>query len=196
MWKIINSPIVITVIAIVAIFSYGQFRKNIVSSEIRGVYEELVSIGEDAKDDLERKKLIESFVAEAAKQVSDGFGSFSLGNEDEAKKRAEKNKHYFQVKKQIKVSEPRVVENKQYSNVQKTVLYKITNGSGEHLEKIAHTIELYNDNQLVLLKEEWGQTKLAPGESRAFSYSVQDKDLVFDTVVISMSDISIMDVAK
>ena len=92
MWKTINSPIVITVFVIVAIISYDQLRRDVVSSEIRGVYNELISIGEDAKNDLERKKLIESFVAEAAKQVSDGFGSFSLGNEDDALKRVEKNK--------------------------------------------------------------------------------------------------------
>ena len=71
MWKIINSPIVIATLVVASLIAYDHFRKNTTASEIRGVYEEVLSISEDAKTDLEKKKIIESFVRESVKQVRD-----------------------------------------------------------------------------------------------------------------------------
>ena len=97
MWRILNSPIVITILIVIALFSYDQLKKNKAASEIRAVYEELISISEDAKDDLERKKLIEGFVKEAGKQIRDGFGFFD--NEEDKRIQAEENKLFFETKK-------------------------------------------------------------------------------------------------
>jgi len=194
MWKIINSPIIITTLVLVSLFSYDQLRENTVSSEIRAVYEELISISEDAKDDLERKKLIEGFVKEAGKQIKEGFGSFN--NEEDKKKKAEENKHFFETKKLVLTSLPKIVENTQHSNIQKTVIYQVKNDSQEYLNKVAHTIELYNQNELVDVKDEWGNIKLAPGESKSYSYNVYNRELAFDSVKITVNDISIMEVAK
>jgi len=194
MWKIINSPIIITTLVLVSLFSYDQLRENTASSEIRAVYEELISISEDAKDDLERKKLIEGFVKEAGKQIKEGFGSFN--NEEDQKKKAEENKHFFETKKLVLTSLPKIVENTQHSNIQKTVIYQVKNDSQEYLNKVAHTIELYNQNELVDVKDEWGNIKLAPGESKSYSYNVYNRELAFDSVKITVNDISIMEVAK
>ncbi len=194
MWKIINSPIIIMTLVLVSLFSYDQLRENTASSEIRAVYEELISISEDAKDDLERKKLIEGFVKEAGKQIKEGFGSFN--NEEDKKKKAEENKHFFETKKLVLTSLPKIVENTQHSNIQKTVIYQVKNDSQEYLNKVAHTIELYNQNELVDVKDEWGNIKLAPGESKSYSYNVYNRELAFDSVKITVNDISIMEVAK
>lgn len=194
MWKIINSPIIIMTLVLVSLFSYDQLRENTASSEIRAVYEELISISEDAKDDLERKKLIEGFVKEAGKQIKEGFGSFD--NEEDKKKKAEENKHFFETKKLVLTSLPKIVENTQHSNIQKTVIYQVKNDSQEYLNKVAHTIELYNQNELVDVKDEWGNIKLAPGESKSYSYNVYNRELAFDSVKITVNDISIMEVAK
>jgi len=194
MWKIINSPIIIMTLVLVSLFSYDQLRENTASSEIRAVYEELISISEDAKDDLERKKLIEGFVKEAGKQIKEGFGSFN--NEEDKKKKAEENKHFFETKRLVLTSPPKIVENTQHSNIQKTVIYQVKNDSQEYLDKVAHTIELYNQNELVDVKDEWGNIKLAPGESKSYSYNVYNRELAFDSVKITVNDISIMEVAK
>ena len=193
MWKTLNSPIIITALVLAAIFTYDQLRGNSASSEIREVYEELVSISEDAKDDLERKKIIEGFVKEAGKQLSEGLGSFN--SEAKKKEKAEENKHFFEVKSLVEISSPKIIENKEYSNIKKSVIYHVKNGSKEYLSKAAHTIALYNKEDLVMVKDEWGQIKLAPGETKPFSHNINN-DLVFDTVKITVNDISIMDVAK
>ena len=189
MWKIVNSPIVIAVFVLIALFSYGQLKKNKVASEIRAVYKELISITEDAKDDLERKKL-----KEAVKQIRDGFGFFNT--EEDKKKQAEENKLFFETKKMVEISTPRIIENKQFSKVQKLIIYQVINDSEEYLGKIAHTIELYNKNELVDVKDEWGSVKLAPGESMSYSFNASNNEIVFDNVKITIYDISIMDVAK
>ena len=81
MWKLINSPIIIAVLIIISIISYDRYRKSSGASEIRGVYNEIISISEDATGDLEKKKLITSFVKEAGKQIREGFGSFNGGEQ-------------------------------------------------------------------------------------------------------------------
>jgi len=143
MWRILNSPIVIAILIVIALFSYDQLKKNKAANEIRAVYEELISISEDAKDDLERKKLVE-------------------------------------------ISSPNIIENKQFSKNQKLVIYQVKNDSQEYLGKIAHTIELYNKNELVDVKDEWGQVKLAPGESMSYSFKASNNELVYDNVKITV----------
>ena len=193
MWKTLNSPIIIAALVLVAIFTYDQLREDSASSEIREIYEELVSIGEDAKDDLERKKIIQGFVKEAGKQLSEGLGS--LNSEAKKKEKAEENKHFFEVRSLVEISTPKIIENTEYSNIKKSVIYHVKNGSKEYLSKVAHTIALYNQEGLVLVKDEWGQIKLAPGETKPFSHNINN-ELVFDTVKITVNDISIMKVAK
>ena len=192
MWKIINSPIVIAFILITAFFSYNQLRRYTAADEIRSVYDELISITEGAKNDIEKKKLVEEFVKEVGHQIKEGFGSFDSGEDKE--KKARENKHYFEVRKLVKISEPVIAENKHFS--QKSVLYKVTNGSQEYLDKVAHTIELHRGKELIEVREDWGNIKLAPGESKPYSYNIQNSESVIDLVVITVNEISIMQVAE
>jgi len=194
MWKLINSPIFITILIVVSLISYDNYRKSSSASEIRGVYNEILSISEDATGDLEKKKLITSFVKEAGKQIREGFGSFN-GAEQKIKQ-AEENKYYFDIKKQIQVTKPKVVESKQYSKVRKVVIYQVINNSSEYLSKVAHTIEFYYQGELLETKEEWGNVKLAPGETKSYSYKVENENLVFTNIKIVVGDITIMPVAK
>jgi hypothetical protein len=195
MWKTLNSPICITVVVLAALFSYQYFKKDPVTIGIRSIYNEILSIGEDAKDDLEMKKLIEAFLKEAGKQIKSGISS-SFNTDANKKEEAEKNKLYFETKSLIKISSPKVLENKQYTQPKKEIIYEVTNSSEKYLGKVAHTIALYNHDDLVGVQEEWGQIKLAPGESKAYSTSIHNGSLIFDIVKINMDDISILDVAK
>jgi len=188
MWKTINSPIIITLVLLIALASYNQFRKNTAASELRAVYEELISISEDAKDDLARKKLIEGVVKEAAKQIKEGFSSFS--SDEDKKKKAEENKRFFKTKNQLVITTSRIV------NVQKKVIYQIKNGSKDYLSRVAHTVELYNQGELVEVKEEWGNIKYAPGDTKSYSYTVHDKELIFDNAKVAINDITIMELAQ
>ena len=82
---------------ITAFFSYNQLRRYTAADEIRSVYDELISITEGAKNDIEKKKLVEEFVKEVGQQIKEGFGSFDSG--EDKKKKARENKHYFEVRK-------------------------------------------------------------------------------------------------
>lgn len=194
MWKVINSPIIITIVALLLLVSYDQYRKGPAANEIRGIYDELLSISEDATSDLEKKKIITSFVKEAGKQIREGFNSFN--NEEQRKKKAEENKHYFDIRKKVHITKPKVVETKRYSKTQKSVIYQVKNNSPEYLSKVGHTIEFYYQGELLEIKEEWGNIKLAPGETKSYSYKVDNENLVFTNIKIIIGDIMIMPVAK
>ena len=194
MWKIINSPIIIAVIIIGSVIAYDRSRNSTAAMEMRGIYKELLSISEDATSDLEKKKVITNFVKEASKQFQDGFSSFN--SEEKKKKQASQNKHFFQVKKQIKITNPKVVETKRYSKLQKAIVYQVINNSQEHLSKVGHSVEFYYDGELLDVKDEWGNIKLAPGDRKSYSYKIDNEKLVFNNVKIVLGDITIMPVAK
>ena len=67
------------------LIGYGQLRKSNAAAAIRGVYEELIPISEDASIDLERKQIISNFVKEAGNQIKEGFSLFSSKEEKEKK---------------------------------------------------------------------------------------------------------------
>ena len=163
MWKIVNSPIVIAAILILAFFSYTHFSKGTRASEIRSAYEELLAITEDAKHDLEKKELIKGFVVEAGDQIKEAFSLFN--NDEDRQKEAEENKIYFETKKLVEVTPPKIVEKKRFSETERYIIYKVANLSNKHLNKIAHTVEFYQGEELVYVRDEWGNVKLAPGES-------------------------------
>ena len=194
MWKIINSPIIIAVIIIGSLIAYDRSRNSTAAMEMRGIYKELLSISEEATSDLEKKKVITNFVKEAGKQFRDGFSSFN--SEEKKKKQASQNKHHFQVKKQIKITSPKVVETKRYSKLQKAIVYQVINNSQEYLSKVGHTIEFYYEGELLDVKDEWGNIKLAPGDRKSYSYKIDNEKLIFNNVKIVLGDIAIMPVAE
>lgn len=194
MWKIVNSPIVIAAILILAFFSYTHFSKDTTASEIRTAYEELLAITEDAKNDLEKKELIKGLVVEAGEQIKEAFSLFN--NEEDRQKEAEENRVYFATKNLVEVMQPKIVEKKRFSDIEKFVVYMVANQSDKHLSKIAHTIEFYQGEELVYVRDEWGNVKLAPGESMSYSFNVDKEELPFDKVHVTVYEIAIMDVSK
>jgi hypothetical protein len=194
MWKILNSPLVITVILLLAFISYNNYAQNSAASEIRAAYGELLAIAEDAKNDLEKKELIKGLVVEAGEQIKEAFSFFD--NEEDRQREAAENTMYFETKKLVEVTSPKIVEKKRFSDIEKVVMYKVANHSEKHLSKIAHTVEFYDEEELIYVKDEWGNVKLAPGESMAYSFNVDKEELPFDTVRVTVYDISILDVAN
>jgi len=194
MWKILNSPIVITAIVILALFSYTHLKEDTTAGEMRSAYTELLAIAEDAKNDLEKKELIKGLVVEAGEQVKEAFSFFD--NEEDRQKEAEENRVYFETKKLIEVTSPKIIEKKQFSDVEKFIVYSIANQSDRYLGKIAHTIEFYRDEELVYVRDEWGNVKLAPGESMSYSFNVDKEEPPFDQVKITVYEISLLDVSK
>ena len=197
MEKIFNSPIFITVLVLCSLFGYHQYNKNMAASEIRAVYEELILISEDAKDDLEKKKIIKGFISEGISQVKEAFSEASAtsssndGKPSHEDKEKAKNKNYFETKLKISFTDPAFVENTEYSNVKKSYVYELTNNSDQYVGNLKHTITFYQGGKITKSKEEWGHIKLAPGESKVYSNSLSD-DLTFDEIKISLNDLNIL----
>ena len=193
MWKILNSPFVIAAILVVTFIAFTHFGNERTAREIRAAYNELLAISEDAKNDLEKKELIKGFVVEAGDQIKEAFSLFN--NDEDRQKEAEENKIYFETKKLVEVTPPKIVEKKRFSETERYIIYKVANLSNKHLNKIAHTVEFYQGEELVYVRDEWGNVKLAPGESMAYSFNVDKEEKPFDEVRVTVYDISILDVA-
>lgn len=81
MWNKINSPIVITIIAVASLFVLRMAMKPKLASEIRGVYEELNAIIEDSASDAEKSKAIQNFTQEIGTQIREGFAAGFKSND-------------------------------------------------------------------------------------------------------------------
>ena len=81
MWNKINSPIVITIIAVASLFVLRMTMKPKLASEIRGVYEELNAIIEDSASDAEKSKAIQNFTQEIGTQIREGFAAGFKSND-------------------------------------------------------------------------------------------------------------------
>lgn len=116
MEKIFNSPIFITLLVLGSLLGYHQYNKNMAASEIRAVYDELISISDDAKDDLEKKKIIKEIISEGISQVKEAFAEasavskFNDGKPSYEDQQKIENKRYFEAKSKIVFSSPTVVE--------------------------------------------------------------------------------------
>lgn len=191
--KFINSPIFITLLVLLTLLSYHSFNKNIAASEIRSVYNELLSISEDAKNDLEKKKIIEGFVKESLKQFNNALPKNENNEKNDFETKQEKeNQLYFSTKRKIEITQPNIINNLANSNVKRKYIYKVKNNSDQYLSSVNHTVSFYKNNEFVEVEEDWGRIKLAPGEEKIFSKSIFDKGTWFDTIKITVNDITIL----
>lgn len=188
--RFINSPIFITLLVLLTLLSYHSYNKNVAASEIRSVYNELLSISEDAKNDLEKKKIIENFVKESLKQFNDAFPK--KGKDDFEIKQENENQLYFSTKQNIELTQPKIIDNLANSNVKRKYIYKVKNNSDQYLSSVNHTISFYKNNEFVEIEEDWGRMKLAPGEEKLFSKPLFDKGPWFDTIKTTVNDITIL----
>lgn len=163
MWEKINSPILIAVIVIVAMFILQNSRKPELASEIRGVYEEINAILEDGASDAEKSKAIQEFVTEIGSQVREGFqaGFTSAEGEDNPLK------EFLDAKSDVKIEEFKFITSKWQGRDE--YIYKITNKSKHHISQLRLNHEFMKGGELVDVENKWiSEIKvLAPGESVA-----------------------------
>ena len=161
----INSPIFITILAIIALFILQNRSQNRVATELRSTYEELLSILEDGSSDFEKTKAIQTFANEIGTQLRTGFQSGFAS--DETKKEDSPEKIFLEQRPKISVSEP-TLSPADKSNRQE-ILYSVTNTSDQPIKQLKVNIEYYREGKLVDLDNNWiSEAKvLAPAETLA-----------------------------
>ena len=196
--KIINSPIVITVIVIVAAFVLVFQTKPKLASEIRAVYDEIIAIAEEAGSDAEKTIAIREFSEQIATQLKTGFSSgFSSGGDKESR-----DEKFLRTKKDVSVAEIREIQSEW--NGRQTVLFRVENGSEFALTQLKVNLEFYRDDTLIDVKNEsLHEIKvLDAGESitvkkdRSTPNSLSDEEkaaFTFDEVRASVSSFNVVD---
>lgn len=161
MWKKINSPIVITIIAIAAVFVFKATMKPKLASEIRGAYEELNAIIEDSASDAEKSKAIQTFAQEIATQIREGFaGGFKKENKD---------KMYVATKQKINISGIKFIKSKWPGR--EKFIFVVKNNSDKYISSLKLNYEFYKKDELIDCETKWvSQIKiLEPNQEIAIS---------------------------
>ena len=133
----INSPIFITILAIIALFILQNRSQNRIANELRSTYEELLSILEDGSSDFEKTKAIQTFANEIGTQLRAGFQSGFAS--DETEKEDSPEKIFLEQRPKISVSEP-TLSPADKSNRQE-ILYSVTNASDHPIKQLKVNIE-------------------------------------------------------
>jgi hypothetical protein len=165
MWKIINSPIVIAVIAIAAVFVLKATMKPKLASEIRGLYKELNAIIEDGASDAEKTRAIKEFAQEIATQIREGF---SAGFKSDVSQM--EDNIYIATKQKIAISGIKFVKSTWPSR--EKIMFVLKNNSDKYISSLKLNYEFYRENELVDCKNDWvSQIKiLEPGQEIAISH--------------------------
>jgi len=149
MKQIINSPIVITLIAIIAAFVLVSKMDTKLGSEMRGAYDALIDIAEDASSDAEKTKAIQDFAEQISSQLREGFTAGFSSGDDDKESREEK---FLRTLDKVTVSDVREIPSEWKGR--QTVLFKIENGSDYALTQIKVNLEYYRDGELIDVKNE------------------------------------------
>ena len=166
MWNKINSPIVITIIAIASVFVLKATMKPKLASEIRGAYEELNAIIEDSASDAEKSKAIQNFVQEIGTQIRNGFAAGFKSNDSQ---KENKDKIYVATKGKINISGIKFVES-QWTGREKFI-FVVHNNSDKCISSLKLNYEYYKNGKLIDCENEWvSQIKiLEPNQEIAIS---------------------------
>ena len=128
--KILNSPILITILVIIAAFVLKSQIKTGLASEIRGAYDEIISIAEDASSDAQKTKAIQDFAEQIGTQVRSGF---SIGFSSKNGEIKDKDAVFLEAKKKIQVTDVKEVHS-EWPGRQST-MFKIKNNSEYQIKK-------------------------------------------------------------
>lgn len=150
MWNKINSPIVITIIAIASLFVFKATMKPKLASEIRGVYKELTAILEEGASDAEKNKAIQEFAQEIATQIREGFSSGFESNDTE---KENKDKVYLETKDKIEIRGIKFVEAKWSGR--EGFIFQIKNNSTKYISSLKLNYEFYKNGELIDCANEW-----------------------------------------
>lgn len=150
MWKKINSPIVITIIAIASLFVFKATMKPKLASEIRGAYNELTAILEEGASDMEKNKAIQKLAQEIGTQISEGF---SVGFESKDTEKENKDKIYVETKNKIEIRGIKFVEAKWSGR--ETFIFQIKNNSDKYISNLKFNYEFYKNGELIDCANKW-----------------------------------------
>lgn len=193
--KIINSPIVVAIFVVVSLFILKAQTKPKIASEIRGAYDEIISIAEEASSDGEKSKAIQAFAEDIATQLREGFqAGFDSSTKDKKESREET---FLRLKDQIALSKPEISSSSQ-KNMQ-TFIYRITNNIDVPIKQVKVNYEYYRGDSLIDVENKWiSEVKaLATGESVAVKgkrylqgYENDDEldAMKYDRVLLSITD--------
>ena len=193
--KIINSPIVVAIFVVASLFILKAQTKLKIASEIRGAYEEIITIAEEASSDGEKSKAIQAFAEEIATQVREGFrAGFDSPKKDKKESREER---FLRLKDQVVISEPEMTDSSQ-KNMQ-TFIYRISNNIDTPIKQVKINYEYYRGDALIDVDNKWiSEVKaLAQGDSIAIKgkrhlqgYQTDDEleAMKFDRVSLSVTD--------
>ncbi len=195
MWKYINSPIVIVVIAISALFIFAGTTKPRLATEIRAAYEELNKIIENGASDAEKTKAIQQFAKEVATQMHNGF---SDGLKSNAPQKENKDKIFVDTKQKLIISGIKKVKS-EWQNGEK-IIYSLKNNSDRSISNLRVNFEYYKNGELIDCTNDWvSEVKiLSPNEKIALSKNRQlpkdpNETLNSDKVKISITSFDIKD---
>ncbi len=168
MWKKLNSPIVIVIIALAGLYGVLELSqsKSTLAQEIRGAYDEINAIVKEGSSEAEKTKAIQEFAKEIAMQIRGGFGT-GFGD-DESEKKA-KDKEYVETRSKVKIIELKKVKSS-WSDREKYV-FAVKNESDKTVSSIKLNYEFYQKGKLIDCENRWvSQVKLlGPGEEVAVS---------------------------
>ena len=196
MWKMINSPIVITIIAIITVFVLRGMTKPKLASEIRGAYEELVSIVEDGASDAEKSMAIKEFAEEISKQFREGF-SAGLGSGNNQKN--DKDKIFVATKQKVQISDIKYVKSKWQNSEE--FMFVIKNNSDKYIAQLKLNYEYHKGGKLIACENDWvSEIKLLePNQEIAINHRRQlpeeeGEDYTSDEIKIKVTSFDVKEV--
>ncbi|ARN55758.1 hypothetical protein [Sedimentisphaera salicampi] len=194
MWKIINSPIVITIIVIAAAFIFKASAQPKLASEIRAAYDEINAILEEGATEAEKTKAIQQFAEQVGSQLSEGFSSgFGGGN---LEKKIEENKAFIKARNNLSISGIKYAESQ--FNRREKVIFKLKNNGKKALTRLKLNFEFYKDDKLIDCENVWINevNLLEPGSEIALNQTrslpkENQKEHKSDEVIIKVTSFDI-----
>ena len=162
MWKTLNSPFVILVIVIIAVFAFKATTKPKLADEIRGAYKELNAVIQDSATDAEKSKAVRAFAQEMATQIREGFAAGL-----ESSKKDDEYKAYIDTRDKIKISDIRFVKSKWPGR--EKIVFTVSNDSDKYISNLKLNYQFYKQGELIDSENRWvSEIKiLGPGEKIA-----------------------------
>lgn len=196
--KVINSPIVITIIVIVSAFTLKSQMKPDFASEIRGAYDELISIAQDASGDAEKTKAIQDFAEQIASQLKTGFSS-GFSSKDDEESRDEK---FLRIKKNVHVTGVKEIQSEWKGR--QAIMFRLENKSEYAISQIKVNLEFYRNGELVDVKNEHihdievldsGESFTAKEERNTPNHLTEEEKagFAFDQVTVAVTSFQIVE---
>ena len=190
----------ITIIVILSVFVMKSQMKPHLGSEIRGAYEELIAIAEDASSDAGKTKAIQDFAEQVSSQLKAGFSSGFSSSDKETEESNESK--FLRTKNQIKLTGIKEIPS-QYDSRQ-SVIFSIKNESEFPVKSVRVNIDYFREGELIDTKNEWLNEIeiLGVGENvnlkkdRSISNKLSEEEKVaftFDEVKVSVTSFKIVE---